>query len=86
MRLLMFRTAPWRDGSPAPTTKLVGRALRTLIPKLETTDVKIIPIRYDSNISFTGQLLKPLREGDNVRIRETLKNNWMKKATFTRQH
>ena len=36
MRLLMFRTAPWRDGSPAPTTKLVGRALRTLVPKLET--------------------------------------------------
>ena len=36
MRLLMFRTAPWRDRSPAPTAKLVGRTLRSLVPKLET--------------------------------------------------
>ena len=36
MTLLMLRTAPLRDRSLAPATKLMGRTLRTLFPKLET--------------------------------------------------
>ena len=36
MILLMLRTAPLCDRSLAPATKLMGRTLRTLFPKLET--------------------------------------------------
>ena len=35
---------------------------------------------------YTGQTLKPLEEGDNVRIRDTRKNNWMRKAKVVEQH
>ena len=34
MALLMLRTAPLWYGSPAPATKLMGRTVRTLVPKL----------------------------------------------------
>ena len=71
MTLLMLGTAPLNDGSPAPATKLMGRTLRTLVPKLETTNIGNKPKTHYS---------KPLKEGDNVRISDTLKNKWMKKA------
>ena len=35
---------------------------------------------------YTGQILKPLKEGDNAHIRDTLKNNWMRKAKVIEQH
>ena len=48
MTLLMLQTAPLRDGSPVPVTKLMGRTLRTLVPKLETTNIQNKPKRHDS--------------------------------------
>ena len=72
MTLLMLRKALLCDRSPATATKLMGRTLRTLIPKLETTDVETSPIRYDSKNICTEQVLKPFREDDSVRIRDTL--------------
>ena len=48
MTLLMLRTAPLRVGSPTPATKLVGRTLRTLVSKLETTNIKNKPKRHGS--------------------------------------
>ena len=77
MTLLMLGTAPLHDGSPAPATKLMGRTLRTLVPKLETTNIENKPKTHYS---------KPLKEGDNVHISDTLKNNWMKKAKVIKQH
>ena len=47
----------------------MGRILRTLVPKLETTGVKSIPKRSHSKNICTGQVLKLLREGDNFGIR-----------------
>ena len=35
---------------------------------------------------YTGQTLKPLNEGDTLCIRDTLKNNWIRKAKFIEQH
>ena len=35
---------------------------------------------------YIGQTLKPLKEGDNIHIRDTLKNNWMRKAKVAEQH
>ena len=40
MTLLMLRTAPLRDGPPASATKLIGRTLITLVPKLETANIE----------------------------------------------
>ena len=77
---LMLETTQSRDGSPAPATRLVGRTLRMLVPKLELTNFENKPKRYDSKYIDTGQTLIPLKEGDKVRIRDTLKNNWMRKA------
>ena len=48
MTLLMLRTAPLRVGSPTPATKLVGRTLRALVSKLETTNIKNKPKRHAS--------------------------------------
>ena len=48
MTLLMLQAAPLRDGSHAPATKLMGRTLRTLVPKLETTNIENKPKRHDS--------------------------------------
>ena len=86
MTLLMLRTAPLRDGFSAPATKPMGRTLRTLVPKLETTSIDNKPKKHDSKYIYTGQTLKPLKEGDNVCIRDTLKNNWMRKAKVIEQH
>ena len=86
MTLLMLRTAPLRDGSPTPATKLMGRTLRTLVPKLETTSIKNKPEKHGSKYIYTGQTIKPLKEGDNVRIRDTRKNYWMRKAKVVGQH
>ena len=90
MTLLMLHTAPLRDGSPAPATRLMGRTLRTLVPKLETTDSWLTDIessskRYDSKNVCTGQVLKPLRGADKVRITEAFRNNWLRKAKFIEQ-
>ena len=82
----MVRTGPLRDGSPAPATKLMGRILRTLVPKLGTRYVKNKPKRHDSKYIHTGKTLKPLKESGNVRIRDTLKNNWKRKAKIVEQH
>ena len=82
----MLQTASIRDGSPVPVTKLMGRTLRTLVPKLEKKNIQNKPKRHDSKYIYTGQTLKPLKEGDNVRIRDTLKNNWMRKAKVAEQH
>ena len=57
-----------------------------LVPKLETTNIENKPKRHDSKNIYTGQTLKPLKEGDNVCIRDTLKNNWMRKAKVIEQH
>ena len=86
MTLLILRTAPSHDGSPAPATRLMGGTFRMLVPKLETTNFENKPKRHDSKYIYTGQTLKPLKEGDNVRIRDTLKNNWMRKAKVIEQH
>ena len=86
MRLLMLRIAPLRDGSTAPATKLMGRTLRTLVPRLETTNIENKPKRHDSKYIYTRQTLKTLKEGDNVRIRDTLKNNWMRKPKVIEEH
>ena len=86
MTLLMLRTTPLRDGSPAPATKLMGRTLTTVVPKFETTNIENKPKRHGSKYIYTGQTLKPLKEGDNVRIRDTRKNNWMRKAKVVEQH
>ena len=64
----------------------MGITLRTLVPKLETTDVENSLKRYDSKNICTGQVLKQLGEGNNVRIRDALQNNWIKKATVIGQH
>ena len=57
MTLLMLRTAPLRDGYPAPITKLMGRKLRTLVAKLETTNIKNKPKRHDSkHVYIQGKL------------------------------
>ena len=38
--------------------------------------------RDDSKNICTGQVLKPWREGGNVHAKDTLKNNWLRKAKF----
>ena len=86
MTILMLGMVPLRDGSPAPATKLMGRTLRTLIPKLETTNIENKPKMHGSEYIYTGQKLKSLKEGDNVRIRDSHKNNWMRKAKVVGQH
>ena len=48
MTLLMLQTAPSRDGSPAPATRLMSRTLGTLVPKLETTIFENKPKRHGS--------------------------------------
>ena len=52
MTLLMLRTTPLRDGSPAPATKLMGRTLTTLVPKLETTNIENKPKRHGSKYIY----------------------------------
>ena len=64
----------------------MSRTLRTLVPKLETTNFKNKPKRHDSKNIYTEQTLKPLKEGGNVCIRDTLKNNWIRKAKLIEQH
>ena len=57
MALLLLRTAPLRDGYPAPVTKLMGRKLRTLVPKLEITNIENKPKRHDSkHVYIQGKL------------------------------
>ena len=82
----MLQTAPLEDGSPASATKLMGITLRMLVPKIKTTNIESSPKRYDSTNKCTGQILKLLREGENIRIRETLKNNSMRKEKVIGQH
>ena len=43
MTLLMLGKAPLRDGPPASATKLIGRTLITLVPKLETANIENKP-------------------------------------------
>ena len=57
MILLMLRTAPSRDGSPAPATRRMGRTLRTLVLKLDTKKLENKPKRHDSKYIYTGQTL-----------------------------
>ena len=57
MTLLMLQTAPSRDGSPAPATRRMGRTLRTLVPKLDTTKLENKPKRHDSKYIYTRQTL-----------------------------
>ena len=86
MTLLMLRTAPLNDGLPVSTTKLISRTLRKLVAQLETTEVESSPKRYDSKSICTGKVPKPLRESESdICISDTLKNNWMKKATVLGQ-
>ena len=61
MTLLMLQTAPLRDRSPASATKLIGRTLRALVPKLETIDNESSSKKDDSKNICTDQILKPLR-------------------------
>ena len=82
----MLQTAPLRDESPASATKLMGITSRTLVLKIGTTNIESSPERYDSTNNSTGQILKLLREVENVRIRDTLKNNWMRKEKGIGQH
>ena len=86
MTLLMLRTAPLHDGPPAPAAKPMSRTLRTLVPKLETANIENKPKTHDPKYIYTGQTLKPLKEGGNLRIRDTLKNNLIRKAKVVEQH
>ena len=86
MTLLILRTAPLCDGFPVLATKLMSRTLRTPVPKPETTNIENKRKRHDSIYIYTGQTLKPVQEGDNVRIRDTRKNNWMRNAKVIEQH
>ena len=36
--------------------------------------------RDDSKNICTGQVLKLLRESDNIRIKDSIKNNWLRQA------
>ena len=45
--LLILQTAPLRDRSLAPATKLIGRTQSMLVPKRETTEVESRPKKYD---------------------------------------
>ena len=66
MILLMLRTAPSRDGSPASATRRMGRTLRTLVPKLDTKKLENKPKRHDSKYIYIQD-----KHYGNVRIRDT---------------
>ena len=104
MTLRILQTALLCDGFPVPATKLMGRTLRTPLPKSETTNFENKPKRHDSIYIYIyiyihiyrerersrdrqrEQTLKPVQEGDNIRRRDTRKDNWMRKAKVVEQH
>ena len=72
---LMLQTGPLHYGSPATATKLMRRTLRTLVPKPKTAVTESSLKRWDPKNICTRQVLQPLSEGDNIRIRDTHKRN-----------
>lgn len=77
---MILRAAPLHNGSLPSATKLISRALISLLPSVTADKSDHAPVKNNNTLTVNNKVFKPLNVGCKARIHNPHIENWLQKG------